>query len=150
MGLWVIDVSGMTPIMSIGDLAAFLTSAFPDSDPARRPQITDVVPGMVRMVLTPEAHNLRPGQLVSGPTQMGLADHAAYAVILAHIGPVAMAVTSNLNMSFLRGVAFAPVIAEAVLLKLGRRLATVDVRLSQDDQTGLVAQATVTYAIPAS
>ena len=140
----------MTPIMSIFDLAAFLNSAFPDSDLARWPQITEVGPGLVRMVLTPAAHNLRPGQLVSGSTQMGLADHAAYAVILAHIGPVAMAVTSNLNMSFLRGAAFAPVIAEAVLLKLGRRLATVDVRLWQDDQSGLVAQATVTYAIPAS
>jgi uncharacterized protein (TIGR00369 family) len=145
-------VSGadMAPVLSIADLAAFMDSAFPDSDPRRQPQITYVGPGIVRMVLTPQAHNLRPGQLVSGPTQMGLADHAAYAVILAHIGPVAMAVTSNLNMSFLRGVAFEPVIAEAVLLKLGRRLATVDVRLSQDSQTGLVAQATVTYAIPAS
>ena len=140
----------MTPIMSIADLAAFLDSAFPDSDPARKPQVTEIGPGLVRMVLVPEAHHLRPGQLVSGPTQMGLADHAAYAVILAHIGPVAMAVTSNLNMSFLRGVAFAPVIADAVLLKLGRRLATVDVRLSQDGQAGPVAQATVTYAIPAS
>jgi uncharacterized protein (TIGR00369 family) len=140
----------MTPIMSIADLAAFLDSAFPDSDPARKPRVTEVGPGLVRMVLMPEARHLRPGQLVSGPTQMGLADHAAYAVILAHIGPVAMAVTSNLNMSFLRGVAVAPVIAEAVLLKLGRRLATVDVRLSQEGQSGPVAQATVTYAIPAS
>ena len=79
---------------------------------------------------------------------MGLADHAAYAVILAHIGPVAMAVTSNLNYTFLRGVQMATVRAEARLLRLGRRLATVDVILWQDDRERPVGQATVTYAIP--
>lgn len=79
---------------------------------------------------------------------MGLADRAAYAAILAHIGPVAMAVTSNLNMSFLRAVEYASVMADAELIKLGRRLATVDVRLWQDDPGRVLAQATVTYAIP--
>ena len=38
--------------------------------------------------------------------------------------------------------------ADAVLLKLGKRLATVDVRLWQDDESKVLAQATVTYAIP--
>ena len=79
---------------------------------------------------------------------MGLADRAAYAVILAHIGPVAMAVTSNLNFSFLRAVAARAVMADAVLLKLGRKLATVDVRLWQDDPGIVLGQATGTYAIP--
>ncbi len=79
---------------------------------------------------------------------MGLADHAAYAVILAHIGPVAMAVTSNLNYSFLRGVQLQMLFAEGRLLRLGRRLATVDVLLWQDDRERPVGQATVTYALP--
>ena len=79
---------------------------------------------------------------------MGLADRAAYAVILAHIGPVAMAVTSNLNFSFLRGVQFRRLYADARLLKLGRRLATVDVQLWQDDESNVVGQSTVTYALP--
>ena len=92
---------------------------------------------------------LRPGGIVSGPTQMGLVDRAAYAVILAHIGPVAMAVTSNLNMSFLRAVEYRTVMADAELIKLGKRLATVDVRLWQEDPSRVLAQATVTYAIPA-
>ncbi len=81
---------------------------------------------------------------------MGLADRAAYAVIIAHIGPVAMAVTSNLNYSFLRGVQLRDFHADARLLKLGRRLATVDVQLWQDQPVNLVGQATVTYAIPDS
>ncbi len=93
---------------------------------------------------------LRPGGIVSGPTQMGLADRAAYAVILAHIGIVPMAVTSNLNMSFLRGIAARDFYADAQLIKLGRRLATVDVRIWQDDPETIAAQSTVTYAIPAN
>lgn len=143
------SVAALVPVMSLEELTAFLDSAFPDGERSKGPQVTEIAPGMVRMVMMPETRHLRPGRLVSGPTQMGLADHAAYAVILAHIGPVAMAVTSNLNMSFLRGVAYKPVTAEAVLLKLGRRLATVDVRLLQEETAGPVAQATVTYAIPA-
>jgi uncharacterized protein (TIGR00369 family) len=79
---------------------------------------------------------------------MALVDVAAYAVILAHIGPVAMAVTSSLNIHFLRGCKVAPVYADAHLLKLGRRIATVDVRLWQDDETRLVAQATTGYVVP--
>ena len=70
------------------------------------------------------------------------------AVILAHIGPVAMAVTSNLNMSFLRAVEYRTVMADAELINLGKRLATVDVRLWQEDPSRVLAQATVTYAIP--
>lgn len=80
---------------------------------------------------------------------MGLADRAAYAVIIAHIGPVPMAVTSNLNYSFLRGVQMGHLHADAELLKLGKRLATVDCRLWQDTPDNVVGQATVTYAIPA-
>ena len=46
--------------------------------------------------------HLRPGGTVSGPSMMALADLAAYVVILAHIGPEALAVTTNLNINFLR------------------------------------------------
>lgn len=91
---------------------------------------------------------LRPGGIISGPTQMAVADRAAYAVILAHIGIVPMAVTSNLNVSFLRGVEARDFFADASLIKLGRRLATVDVRLWQDDPARVAAQSTVTYALP--
>lgn len=91
---------------------------------------------------------LRPGGIVSGPTQMAFADRAAYAVILAHIGIVPMAVTSNLNMSFLRGLSSRDFHADAHLIKLGRRLATVDVRIWQDAPDNIAAQSTVTYALP--
>jgi len=139
-------VAAFKPVMTVEELEAFFAKAFPQGGSQTR--TIKLEPGRARVVFDPAERNLRPGNLVSGPTQMGLADHAAYAVILAHIGPVAMAVTSNLNFSFLRGVQMRQVVADARLLKLGRRLATVDVVLWQDDETNIVAQSTVTYAIP--
>lgn len=138
----------MTPVMTIDELAAFFVKAFPVGDHDRLGRIDRIEPGFVRLALEPDDTNLRPGGIVSGPTQMGLVDRAAYAVILAHIGPVAMAVTSNLNMSFLRAVQQQTVWCDATLLKLGKRLATVDCRLWQDDPANIVGQAVVTYALP--
>lgn len=139
----------MAPVMTVAELEAFFRKAFPDVAEEQHARIDTIGAGRVRMTLPEAALALRPGGIVSGPTQMALADRAAYAVILAHIGPVAMAVTSNLNMSFLRAVEAKAVHADAVLFKLGRRLATVDVRLWQDDENKVLGQATVTYAIPA-
>lgn len=138
----------MTPVMTIDELATFFVEAFPGIATERHAGIVAIEPGRARLQLVPDDASLRPGGIVSGPTQMGLVDRAAYAVILAHIGPVAMAVTSNLNISFLRAVEYAPVMADAQLIKLGKRLATVDVRLWQQDPARVLAQATVTYAIP--
>lgn len=133
--------------MTAEELSSFFRSAFP-GDPQRNFVFDRLEPGFLRIRMMPDETMLRPGRLVSGPTQMALADRAAYAVILAHIGPVAMAVTSNLNMSFLRGVQMEAVHADATLLKLGGRLASVDVRLWQQEERHIVAQSTVTYALP--
>ena len=141
-------MADLVPVMTIAELSDFFVQAFPVGDHDRLGRIDRIEPGFVRLALEPETSNLRPGGIVSGPTQMGLVDRAAYAVILAHIGPVAMAVTSNLNMSFLRAVKQQTVWCDAVLLKLGKRLATVDCRLWQDDPAYIVGQAVVTYAIP--
>ena len=90
----------------------------------------------------------RPGGVISGPTLMSLADTAAYALVLAHIGDQLMAVTSQLNMSFLRGAQPGDMHAEAEMLRLGRRLAVCDVRIWTETPDRLAAQANVTYAIP--
>jgi uncharacterized protein (TIGR00369 family) len=138
-----------TPCMTMAELADFLDSAFPAAARPSLGQLISIAPDHVRMALEPVADMLRPGGIVSGPTLMGLADVAAYAVILAHIGPVAMAVTNSLNVNFLRACRFETVIADARLLKLGRRLAVVDVRIWQGAEERLVAQATLSYALPA-
>jgi acyl-coenzyme A thioesterase PaaI-like protein len=79
---------------------------------------------------------------------MGLADSAAYLLILAHIGPVALAVTTNLNIHFMRKPDPGEIFATGSLLKLGSRIAVVEVRLHGADPPELFAHATVTYSIP--
>ncbi len=67
---------------------------------------------------------LRPGGTISGPTLMALADCAMFVVLLSAIGPVGLAVTTNLSINFLRkGQPGQDVLAAARLLKLGKRLA---------------------------
>ena len=105
-------------------------------------------PGLVETTLVTRASSLRPGGVVSGPTLMALADVAAYALVLGHIGEQPMAVTSSLTMHFLAACAPGELHAEARLLKLGRRLATSDVRLWSMPGT-IAAHATVVYALPA-
>lgn len=92
---------------------------------------------------------LRPGGTISGPVLMGLADYAAYAAILSRIGNVPLAVTTNLNINFLRRPVPGDVIAMARVIKLGRRLAVCDVFLhTEGDDGDPVAHVTVTYSLP--
>lgn len=137
----------LTPRLTVEELADFFVEAFPGQDHSLH-HFVELRPGFMRLRHGVAGAMLRPGGIVSGPTQMGFADRAAYAVILAHIGIVPMAVTSNLNMSFLRAIAARDFHADAQIIKLGRRLATVDVRIWQDDPDNICAQSTVTYALP--
>ena len=92
---------------------------------------------------------LRPGGTVSGPTLMALADFAMYVVLLSAIGPIGLAVTTNLNINFLRkGQPGQDVLAEARLLKLGKRLAVGEVKLLSGTSPDPIAHVTSTYSIP--
>ncbi|WP_028627584.1 PaaI family thioesterase [Metapseudomonas resinovorans] len=92
---------------------------------------------------------VRPGGTLSGPTIMALADAAMYAVVLGRLGKVEMAVTSNLNINFLAKPKPVDLVAEAKILKLGRRQAVCEVSLySQGEEENLVAHVTGTYALP--
>jgi uncharacterized protein (TIGR00369 family) len=95
------------------------------------------------------ARSLRPGGTIAGTTMMVLADFAPYAAILATIGWVPGAVTTNLNINFLKKPAQRDLVAEARLIKLGKRLAVADVSIRSEDDDDLVAHATTTYSIPA-
>lgn len=134
--------------LTVAELSAFLDAAFPSSARATLGEVESLARGRLRMRLDPLPAMARPGGIVSGPTLMALADVAAYGVIAAHHGPEAMAVTNALSISFLRACRFEPIVADAHLMKLGRRLATVDVRIWQGAEDRLVAQATVGYALP--
>jgi len=68
---------------------------------------------------------IRPGGTVAGPALMAIADATLYAVVLGMIGRVELAVTTSLNINFLRKPPQADIIAEGRILKLGQRLAWV-------------------------
>ena len=129
-------------------LNAFLKEAFPLSSFGEQGPVIQAERGRIRVEIRPDERALRPGALISGPTLMSLADTAAYALVLAHVGPVAMAVTNSLTIHFLRGCPPGPVFADAHLLKLGRRIVTIDVRIWTEGPDRLVAQATVAYTLP--
>jgi uncharacterized protein (TIGR00369 family) len=101
-----------------------------------------------RVRLTPPSNALRPGGTISGPTLMLLADVAMYVAVLASIGWVPLAVTTNLNINFLRKPGPGGLVAECDLLKLGKRLAVGQVTIWADGDEEPVAHATSTYSIP--
>ena len=104
--------------------------------------------GLTLRLVVAERH-LRPGGTVSGPSMFGLADVAMYLAILARIGPVALAVTTNCSIDFMRKPqAGRDLRAEARVLKLGRALAVGDVLIYSDGMAEPVARAGLTYAIP--
>jgi uncharacterized protein (TIGR00369 family) len=129
-------------------LNAFMARAFPLAEPGSRGQVKAVSPGRLVAVLDGGERGLRPGGVISGPTMMGLADMAVYALVLAHIGEVPMAVTTSLNIHFLRPAKAGALTAEARLLRLGRRIATADVALWTEGPERVAAHAVVAYAIP--
>ena len=91
---------------------------------------------------------VRPGGTLSGPVQMALADATMYAAVLGALGEVQMAVTSNLNINFLRKPGRCDLIGRATVLKLGRRTAVSEVQLYSEGSDDLVAHVTGTYALP--
>ena len=95
--------------------------------------------------------DLRPGGTVSGPTMMGLADCALYVAILREIGMVALAVTTSLNVNFLRKpVADKDLLGVCKILKLGKSLAVGEVSIYSEGDDQPVAHSVGTYAIPPS
>ena len=93
--------------------------------------------------------HLRPGGTVSGPSMFALADVAVYLAILARLGPVALAVTTNCSIDFMRKPsAGTDIVCDARLLKLGRVLAVGDCLLRSVGVEAPVARASLTYSIP--
>ena len=92
--------------------------------------------------------SLRPGGTISGPTMMLLADVSVFVAVLATIGWTPLAVTTSLNINFLKKPAPAALEAECRLLKIGKRLAVGEVSIRSEGEADLVAHATLTYSIP--
>ena len=138
----------MASKVSIADVDAFMDAAF-DGNYDGRPNLSVIEDGRAVVSLAVTDANIRPGGYISGPTQMALADHAAYVAIFTKIGIVPMAVTSNLSINFLRPCKGKSVEADAKILKIGRTLAVVDVEMRGESSDKVSSHAVVTYSIPA-
>jgi uncharacterized protein (TIGR00369 family) len=102
--------------------------------------------GKAEMVLPYSEHSLRPGGTIAGPFMMMLADVCMYAVVLSLLGEIKLAVTTSLNINFVRKPASTDLVAMGSIIKMGKRLAVIEVSIYSNDD--IVAHATGTYSIP--
>lgn len=129
-------------------IAAYLREGFPQVFANESIEVVSAGDGSARLTLQPGYAHLRPGNIISGPTYMTMADAAAYAALLSLDEAAKMAVTTDLTIHFLRG---APegglLVQDAKVIKAGRRLSVINCEASAEDGR-LLAHATMTYAMP--
>jgi acyl-coenzyme A thioesterase PaaI-like protein len=89
-------------MMTLAEIRAFLDQEFPQIAAEGRYTIEALRPRGARLRAAYHENQIRPGGTISGPTMMALADVSLYVTVLASIGPMALAVTTNLNINFLR------------------------------------------------
>ena len=137
------------PAMSADEIAALLLAEFPQTFyPGCGYSIERVAYGNVRIRWRFDEGRLRPGGTVSGPAMMELADFAMYVAVFSAIGSQPLAVTTNLNINFLRKPARTDLIADARLMKVGKRLVVGEVVILSEGSEAPVAHVTATYSIP--
>ncbi|WP_299842667.1 PaaI family thioesterase [uncultured Roseovarius sp.] len=133
--------------MNAEELMGFLDREFPQV--TGEFTIEDLGEMRIRTRMNVGERHLRPGGTVSGPSIFSLADVSVYLAVLAMIGPVGLAVTTNCSIDFMRKpAAGADLIAECRLLKLGRVLAVGEVLIFSEGMEKPVARASMTYSIP--
>lgn len=142
--------SGETPLrMTVEEVEAFLDREFPQMQHGGKTfSVVSLRPKGAIVRMDYHDKHIRPGGTISGPSMMGLADYAMYVALLANIGPVALAVTTNLNINFLRKPGPKDMLADCSIIKLGRRLAVGEVALRSEGSEEMVSHAVLTYSIP--
>ncbi len=110
--------------------------------------VLEIGEGTMRISMPYRDEFIRPGGTVMGPALFALADVALYGAVMSRIGRVELAVTTSMTINFLRRPPPSRVIADARLLKLGRRLAYGEVLLFSEAAPEPVAHVTGTYSIP--
>lgn len=137
----------MSSAVSIEDLDKFFFKVFPADEQAERTfMVVERNHVIIRLDSSPRL--LRPGGMFSGPTQMSLADICAYAAIFTRLGIMPMAVTSSLNISFLRPCIGHAIEADARLVKCGRSLVVLEVDIRAVDVEKPASRAMITYVLP--
>ncbi len=92
---------------------------------------------------------LRPGGTVSGPALMELVDFSIYVLLLSHHRASArLAVTTNLQISFLRKAGPGELHCDVEMMKHGRTLSVADARISSAASGRVIAHAQASYYMP--
>ncbi|WP_265515449.1 PaaI family thioesterase [Nitratireductor luteus] len=139
----------LTPVMGADEVNAYLMVVYPQlNTDYTEYRAVEVWPGGCRVRLTAGERHLRPGGTVSGPALFTLADIGGYVCALSHIGRQALAVTTNLNINFMRKAEAGEIDGICRILKLGKALMVFDVAVVAGKAEELVAHATGTYSIP--
>ena len=137
-------------MQTAGEIADFLAREFPAVfGPGRGCTVDSAADGRAVCRLVPTPDHLRPGDIVSGPTMMMLADAAAYVALLSIYPKAIHAVTTNLTINFLRSLkATDPIVAECEVIKSGRRLAVITCEIRSDLASEPAAHVVMTYSLP--
>ena len=134
-------------VVTIAELNSFFENVFGGRG-RKAPKTTKVEYGRVIVEMPSHENMLRPGGFIAGPVQMAMADHAAYVAIFTQTGILPMALTSNLNIDFLRPCQGDKVTADARVVKLGKSLAVINVDIRGSSSEKISSQSVVTYALP--
>ncbi|MEO0671188.1 MAG: PaaI family thioesterase [Pseudomonadota bacterium] len=133
----------------IANVVALLDTHFPEVKNSADLEILRLSDDAARVRLIPGPNDTRPGGTVSGPTMFTLADVSVYALLLGIRSERALqAVTTSLTINFLSRPVPGGLVADARLLKLGRRLAVADVLIRAETDGKAIAQASATYGMP--
>lgn len=143
--LGVAEMSYLKDMPSKVDIVEFLAREFPQSQCI----VEEVGEGSATISHAVGPAQLRPGGTVAGPLLMMVADVALYVAILGTIGLVPLAVTTSLNINFLRKPSpHHPIVGVCKLIKVGRILVVGEVALYSNRNEDMVAHAVGTYSIP--
>ena len=133
--------------LSKHEVTHFLAQEFPQA--LEKTSIEEISPKGAQLLYRVDQDDLRPGQTVSGPTLMLVADFVLYVAIIGHLGLVKMAVTTNMNINFFRKPdGTRDIRAVCKLIKVGRTLVTGEVWLYSVGDEEPVAHVIGTYALP--
>ena len=143
------EQAGLKPLMIAAEVNDLLKKVYPQlNSQYAYYQAIDVFAGGCTVRLNADDQHLRPGGTVSGPSLFTLADIGGYVCILTQAEPDALAVTTNLNINFMRKAEAGPVDGHCRILKLGKNLMVFDIDIVAGPDQQTVAHATGTYSIP--
>ncbi len=131
--------------------AAEVNAFLADSFPGTGNECVDLGPRWAIGRRAVDPGSIRPGGLISGPTQFGLADAVLWYALFGTVGIEPMALTSELSIRFLRPAAGTVLVARADLQQAGRRQVVGTVQLWVEGvPERIVSVAQGTYVRPAA